>query len=115
VSPDGSGPTDRARIRFADTVLFELRDKGGGASIKQRSLPATRILNRAWHRRLPLVLAVEPRVGGAALLANGELLLTALPGDGEAAPIVLARRWAAEIAHVFAAGGRPVRVVEAPS
>lgn len=94
---------------FGATELFQLADKGRGGTARARSFPFTKRLNSLWRAGGRPVFRAEPHGAGARILADREVVLEILPGDATE-PLGAARRWAAEIAQLFAAhkeGPRP--------
>ena len=100
-------------VFFRERALFVLRDKGGGSSTRQRSLPVILRLNERWRSREPLVLRVS-RSGEnhARIEADGAPLVETLSADaGGADPLAVARVWADSIRQSFQAEGRPVATI----
>jgi len=61
--------------------VLSLGDKNGAPSIRARSLPLIKRLNHLWRRERPIEFRAEPAARGAAIRADGEIVIEVLPGD----------------------------------
>ena len=90
-----TGPDDHAHIYFRGRELFELVDKAGNDSIRDRSLPFAERLNEFWRAQHPPLLTVgRTSAGVARIYAGREPLFDVLAGDVRDGDLMeTAQRW----------------------
>ena len=102
VSPDGAGPEDTAYIFFKDKPVFGLHDKAQNLSIRARSLPLTKVLNKLWRKSEPMHLDVVSSGNGALIEHEGTVVMEVLPGDAGGGDVnAVAAQWARSLEAIL--------------
>ena len=101
-SADGTGPADQAHIFFRGQEVLVLTDKRGAESIRSRSLPLTKVLNRMWRDPRAGRFTVMKRPQVVVIESGGADVIEVFAGDADGRdPSEVAQEWAAQLQSMF--------------